>query len=211
MRVVLVILLVLLGVTVLVCLTSIAAVVSLRDGTFTWSVRYLGIKLMPYRWQMRGKKEKKKKKKAEKAETKRKFLMDKLWEMVQGIVGKLDLAGSGIAALPGPLQRLLRSIAWSDITTDFVIGGEDAADTARQYGIVQAALQTVIESSRHVIRVRRRDVRIRCDFTADRSRWDFSCKCKIQIGMMLGALIWLVFRFFADSRKSRKQLVQEVI
>lgn len=214
MKIVLIVLLVLVLLLVIVCLSSVTASVSCRDGTFEWSVKYFGIRILP-RANSGGKPKiagRHKKSKTEEAATAhKKFLMDRLWAAMQDIVGKLDIVSSGIAALPGPLQKLLKAITWSDIAADFVIGGEDAADAARMYGIVQAGVQTVIDASRHVIHVRRKDVRIRCDFTEDSSKWDFSFACKVQIGSMLGALIWLVWSYFRDSGRSGKVLVGDVL
>lgn len=207
MRVFLIVMLILLVLTVLICLSNIVANVRFWDGEFTWNVKYLGIQILP-----REKKPKKEKEEEVKeGELRKPFLMDKLWMTMQNIVGKLDLAGSGIAALPGPLQALLKSITWSDIITDIVIGGEDAADTAKQYGIVQAGIQTVIDASRHVIRVKRKDVRIGCDFTADKSRWNAACKFKVQVGPFVGALIWLGIKYIIDSKRADKTLVSDVV
>lgn len=198
---------------VLICLSSVVVQLGCRDGAFTWSVRYCGIRLLPRK---SGGKPKQKQKKPDgdskdKGVQRRKFLMDRLWLMMQNIAGKCDLAGSGIAALPGPLQWFLRAVTWSDIVTDFVIGGEDAAKAAQQYGMVQAGLQTILDASRHLIHVRRKDVRVGVDFTADRSKWDFSCKIKVRIGTLMAAGIWLLWRFLKDSRQAKQTLVSDVI
>ncbi len=208
MRIFLIVLLVLLLLTVGICLSNIVASVRFWDGEFTWNVKYLGIRILP---REKKKKQKEKEEEVKEEELRKPFLMDKIWTKMQNIVGKLDMAGSGIAALPGPLQALLKSITWSDIVTDIVIGGEDAADTAKQYGIVQAGVQTVIDASRHAIRVKRKDVRIGCDFTADKSQWNAACKFKVQVGPLVGALIWLGIKFVIDSRRADKTLVSDVI
>ena len=153
MKIFLIILLVLLLLLLIVCLSHVTAAVSCRDGTFEWSVSYFGIRILPRRKKPEQPdapaKPEKKPKHSEKTETDaaesvhdeaekpeknlhRTFLMDKIWLTMQNLVGKMDLAGSGIAALAGPLQMLLRSVTWCDIVTDIVIGGEDAADTARR-------------------------------------------------------------------------------
>ena len=246
MKIFLMILLVLVLLIVVICLSNVVASLSCRDGTFEWSVKYFGIRILP------------RKPKPDKPETSQKseeasrpdamqetpkpeeasgpeamqetpkpdgkdakeqpdkplrktFLMDKLLQFLQDNVGKLDLLGSGIAALPGPFQKLLKSITWSDIETDFVIGGEDAANTARLYGLVQTGVQTVIEASKHLIHVKRRDVRIACDFTADKSKWDFSCKLKVNVGTILAAGIWLAVKFLRDRSQAKKVLVSDVL
>lgn len=208
MKIFLIVLLVLLAIALTVHFSCIVASLRFWDGAFTWDVRYFGIRILP-----RQKKEKKEKEEEEPAEKplRKSFLMDKFWQKMQSIVGKLDMAGSGIAALPGPLQMLLKSVIWSDIVTDIVIGGEDAAKTAQQYGIVQAAVQTIIDASRHAVRVRRKDVRIGCDFTADKSRWNAACNVKVQVGPFVWALVWLAVNYLIDSRRADKTLVSDVI
>lgn len=219
MKVFLIILLILVVLTVLLCLSSAVAFVRYEGGEFEWNVKYLGIKLLPRKKSDKPKKPKKEKDEPPKDDSKplrKKFLMDKIWEFMQSNVGKLDLAGSGIAALPGPLQMLIRSVKWTDIRTDIVIGGEDAAEAAKQYGMVEAGLRTLIGASHHVIRVGKkdrefRDVHIRCDFTEDKSKWDVSCKIKVQVGFLLGGGIWLVWKFLMDSRRAKKTIVSDVI
>ncbi len=217
MKVFLIILLILILLTVLICLSSAVATIRYWDGQLEWNVKYLGIKLLP---RPKKPKPKKKKEKDEPAKgekpLRKKFLMDKLWEFAQNNVGKLDLAGSGIAALPGPMQMLMRSVIWKDIHTDIVIGGEDAAKTAQQYGMVEAGLKTMIGASAHCIRVGRkdreyRDVHVGCDFTADKSRWDVACKIKLQVGPLIGGGIWLLWKFLKDSRQAKKQIVSDVL
>lgn len=219
MKVFLIILTILLILTVLLCLSSVVASICYQNGDFVWDVRYLGIRILPRKKKTNPKPTKDDKEAPPKDDGKplrKKFLMDKLLEFMQNNVGKLDLAGSGIAALPGPLQMLMRSVIWSDIHTDIVIGGDDAAKAAQQYGMVEAGLRTLIGSSHHLIRVSKKDrefrnIRIGCDFTADQSQWDVSCKIKVQIGPLLGGGIWLVWRFLMDSRKAKKQIVSEIM
>ena len=231
MKIFLMILLVLVLLIVVICLSNVVASLSCRDGTFEWSVKYFGIRILPRKpkpdkpetpqkpeeasgpdaMQETPKPDGKDAKEQPDKPLRKTFLMDKLLQFLQDNVGKLDLLGSGIAALPGPFQKLLKSITWSDIETDFVIGGEDAANTARLYGLVQTGVQTVIEASKHLIHVKRRDVRIACDFTADKSKWDFSCKLKVNVGTILAAGIWLAVKFLRDRSQAKKVLVSDVL
>ncbi|MBQ8079127.1 MAG: hypothetical protein IJ236_04180 [Oscillospiraceae bacterium] len=237
MRVVLIVLLVLVLLITAVCLSSIVAEVSYWDAQFEWCVKYFGIRILPRKKSdvqeeapAEDKPEKpekpKKKRKAkhdkdeepntpdstdpeEKPKERKILLMDKIWRWMMDMVGKLDLAGSGIAALPGPLQKLFRSITWSDIETDILIGGEDACKTAKLYGTVQALLQTLIGEAAHVIHVKRKSVMIGYDFTEDACRWNARCRIKVNIGTVLAAGIWLAWRFLMDCLKSKKTLVSE--
>ena len=224
MRVLLVILLILVLLCVVVCLSDIVVAVKLKEGKFTWGVSYFGIHVLPLKKkaekalpdaetpekkQKKPKKPKaagvsKKAKKQQKKEEERKaFLTDKLWKLVQKIAGFADLGGSALSALPGPFQKLLRAVKWCDIETDFVIGGEDAAACAKLYGTVQALLPMTWQAQ-HIIRVQRRSISVKCDFTEDKCRWDLSCKVKVRIGTVLAAGIWLGVRFLLDSRKYGK-------
>ncbi len=211
MKVFLIVLLVLTALIVFVCLTSVTAQVSWWDREFTWCVKYLGIRILPSKKPAKPKEKKEKEKEEKEKELRKRFLMDKLWSVLQNIAEKADLAGSALAALPGPFQKLLMSITWCDIRTDIVIGGQDAADTAKQYGIVQAGVQTLISSAAHIIHVKRKDVRIGCDFIADQSQWNAACKVKVKIGPLLGAAIWLAWKFLMDSRRAKKTLVSDVL
>ena len=222
MKVFLMILLILVLLTVLFCLTSVVAFVRCEGGKFEWNVKYLGIRLLPRKKSGKPKPPEKPEKTEEEKPPKdgkplrKKFFMDKLLVFMQNNVRKLDLMGSGMAALPGPVQMLLRAVIWSEIHADIVIAGEDAAETARQYGMVEAGIRTMIGASQHFIRVSKkdrefRDVSIRCDFTEDKSKWDVSCKIKVQMGPLIGGGIWLVWRFLMDSRKAKKTLVSDVL
>lgn len=227
MRVLLVILLILVLLCVAVCLSDIVVAVKLKDGEFTWGVSYFGIHVFPLKKKAEKapsglekpeKKPKKRKaagasrkaKKQQKKEEERKaFLTDKLWKLVQKIAGIADLGGSALSALPGPFQKLLRSVKWCDIKTDFVIGGEDAAACAKLYGTVQALLPMTLQAQ-HIIRVQRRSISVKCDFTEDKCRWDLSCKVKVRIGTVLAAGIWLGVRFLLDSRKYGKLVEKKI-
>ncbi|MDE5565089.1 MAG: DUF2953 domain-containing protein, partial [Oscillospiraceae bacterium] len=89
------------------------------------------------------------------------------------------MAGSAWFALPEAVQKLLRGMTWYDIETDFVIGGEDAAECARLYGNVQGILHVLLGSASHLVKVKRKKIAIACDFTADTSRWNCGCRFRV--------------------------------
>lgn len=227
MRVLLVILLIFVLLCVAVCLSDIVVSVKLKDSKFTWSVSYFGIHVFPLKKKAEKapsglekpeKKQKKRKaaggskkakKQQKKEEVRKAFLTDKLWKLAQKIAGIADLGGSALSVLPGPFQKLLRSVKWCDIETDFVIGGEDAAACAKLYGTVQALLPMTLQAQ-HIIRVQRRSISVKCDFTEDKCRWDLSCRVKVRIGTVLAAGIWLGVRFLLDSRKYGKLVEKKI-
>ena len=215
MRVFLIIVGVLVLLNVLLCISHVVVSVRYWDGTFDWSVRYLGIKILPRKKSdkpPKPKKEKKKKKKKgeeEPAEKRRDFLMDKLWKLMQNIAGKADLAGSGLFSLPGPLNKLLRGITWYNIETDIVLGGEDAAETAQLYGRIQMILQPLLGAASQYMKVKPKRISIVCDYTEDTSRYNAGCKFKLAVGTVLAVGIWLAWDFLTDNSKAKKTLVSD--
>ena len=264
MRIFLTVLLVLLVLLLAVCLSN--AVISLRywDNAFTWSIRYLGIRILP-----RKKKPEKKSAAPEtdaaadtapEAETmpeapetdapqetaaetppeetppqtdapaetpteddkaaetepaqeeqrpaNKDFAMDKLRKLIQGLSEKADLAGSALAALPPPLKRLLWSVKLSRIETDIIVGGEDAADCARLYGMIYALLEPLIGNAAHTFRAGQRKLFVRCDYTRDTSQWNADVCVKVNVGIVLSAGIWLAARFLKDRCRARKTTAQ---
>lgn len=207
MRIFLIVLLVLAVLTGLLCVSAATAEISFRNESFGWCVRYCGIKILPRPEKAGGKaKQKKKKPQKEPAQEVKHLLMDKLVLKLQDIAGKADMAGSALYALPKPLQRFLRGIQWYAIETDFVIGGEDAAECANLYGRVHSLLHPLLGCTGSVLKVKRKRISVVCDFTADTCKWDFACKFKIRIGTVLLFGIGLVWNYFMDSRKAGKQL-----
>ncbi len=210
MRIFLIVLLVLALLTTFVCVSGVVVMVRFWDGKLEWNVRYLGIRILPLRNGMPELRRKKKPKKTEEPTEKPKdFLMDKLWKLMQSIAEKADMAGSLWFALPEALQKLLRGITWYDIETDFVIGGEDAAECARLYGNVQGILHVLLGSASHFIKVKHKSIAVACDFTADTSRWNCGFRFKVRIGALAAMGIGLVWQYFMDSKKAGRQLVSK--
>lgn len=207
MRIVLIVLLVLAVLTVLLCVSPAAVAVSFRGGKFDFCVRYCGIRVFPRPEKPGGQqKQKKKKKKKEAKKEVRHLFMDKLVLTLQNIAGKADMAGSAFYALPGPLRRFLRGITWYEIETDFVIGGEDAAECAILFGKVNGLLHPLLGCAGCIMKVKRKRISVVCDFTEDACKWDFACKFRIRVGTVLGFGIALVWNYLMDSRKAGKQL-----
>ncbi len=226
MRIVLTILLVLLLILVILLMSRVALTVEYWDGKFSYAVRYFGIKVYPFpekaetdpekeeqkaTEKARKKAEKEAKKQAEKeaaaAERKKRLPAEKIQRVLQRIAERSDMIGEILAAVPGPLQKLLRSVTLDDLVTDFLIGGEDAADTALLYGRVQIAVQNLLANLGKHIRVKRKDVRIVCDFTADESRWNIRCSVKVHIGTAAAAALWFLWKYWRAGKTADKAIV----
>ncbi len=226
MQVLLIILLVLVLLLTFIMLSSAVLAVELWNGEFRYAVRYFGIQVYPFKrkkepdpqkeeQKAKEKEEKKQEKKAakkaekqaEKAERKKLLLAEKIQYAIQRLAERSDMIGEILSAIPGPLQKLLRSVTLSGLETDFRIGGEDAEDTALLYGKVQIAVQNVLAFLGNYIHVRRKKVGILCDFTADESVWNVRCKVKVRIGTAVAAALWFLWKYWRAGRKADKEIV----
>lgn len=238
MRIFLIILLVLLFLLILILCSQVEAAVEYWDGKFRYAVRYFGIQVYPFRKKPEAapdaaqeeKKAEKEAKKAEKQakkkakadakkqaeqeaasqEKKKQLLAEKMQRTMQKIAETCDMAGDALFAAPAPLKKLFSAITLT-LETDFCIGGEDAADTAILYGRVQLALQNALANLGRAIHVKRKKVRIACDFVADESRWNVRASVKVRIGTALAAALWLLWNYWWGGRKARKSVVNERI
>lgn len=226
MRIFLIILLVLLLILAIIMVSRIVLAVEFWNGEFRYAVRYFGIQVYPFKNKKepdpekaakkaeekeRKKEEKKAKKEAEKAEEKaarkKRLLADNMQRAMQKFAERSDMIGEILSAIPGPLQKLLRSVTLGNLETDFVIGGEDAADTALLYGKIQIAVQNVLAFLGKYIHVKRKKVHIACDFAADESRWNVRCQVKVRIGTALAAALWFVWKYWRAGKKADKAIV----
>ena len=234
MKVFLIILLILLILIILVCLSGVVISFSYWGGVLEWSVKYLGIKVLPRKKKdenspdMLPKPKKKKRKKGEKEEEhsdseldedsqekpkeKRKdFLFDKFVKTEQKLVKYTDLAGNALAALEPSLPHVLKGVKWYRIETNIVVGGEDAGECAQLYGKVQAILQTVIEMAGHWIKVNRKSVMVDCDFTEDSTKWNVRFCIRIQVGALAHMGISFLWHFLKDRKATKKMIVSEKV
>ncbi len=220
MRIFLTILLILALLLTIILLSQVVVAVEFWDGKFRYAVKYFGIQVYPFRKKQEEKppdsekEAKKAKKQAEKeaaAEANKKRLFaDKMQRMMQKIADMGDMAGNAFFATPAPLKKLFSSITLV-LETDFLIGGEDAADTAILYGRIQLALQNALANLGKYIHVKRKNMRIACDFVADESRWNVRAEVKLRIGTAVAAALWLVWNYWWGGRKARKFAVNESI
>lgn len=226
MRIFLTILLILLLILVLILWSEIVLAVEFWDGKFRYAVRYFGIQVYPFKKQKEPdpaeeeqkaakKEQKKSEKKAQKqadkdaaaAERKKLLPAEKINRVIQKLAERADMIGEILSAIPGPVQRLCKAITLDQLETDFLIGGEDAADTAVLYGRVQLGVQNLLAWLGRHIHVRRKDVRIACDFAEDKSRWNIRCRVKVRIGTVLAAALWFLWKYWRAGRQADRFIV----
>lgn len=226
MRILLIILLVIVLLLTMILLSSAVLAVEFWNGEFRYAVRYFGIQVYPFKREKepdpvkekqkteekeQKKQEKKAKKEAEKqaekAERQKLLLAEKIQYAMQRFAERSDMIGEILSAIPGPLQKLLKSVTLGNLETDFRIGGEDVADTALLYGKIQIAVQNVLAFLGKYIHVKRKKVGIVCDFTADESLWNVRCKVKVRIGTAVAAALWFLWKYWRAGKQADKQIV----
>ena len=214
-----IILLVLLGLLMIICLSSAAVHLSFWDGKFEWSVRYFGIKILPRKKKSEkpsdNKKSDKKSKKSEKNQKSdsdkksKKFLADRFLYKLQDIAHKADMADSAFNALPSALRWIGKALTWYAIETDIVIANEDASKCAEQYGLMQLIIQNLLSQTGNLIHVKRKKIQLRYDFTEDKSLYQFRCRVKLHIGKTILAGIAFLWNYFKDSSQAKKSIIRE--
>ena len=215
-----IILFIILFIITIICLSSVSAQVSFWDGKFDWSIRYFGFKLLPRKKKEKPeskpktekKSEKNKKTESETQDTDKKQsppLMDKLWLKLQKLAKRMDMAGSALNALPPALIAFGKAVTWYAIETDILIAHEDAADCARNYALIQTAVQNLLSQSGNYIHVKQKKINIQYDFIQDKSIYQFRCKVKIHIGKTIGAVIVFLWNYLKDSKKAQTAVVRQ--
>ncbi len=216
-----IILLVLLILLVIICLSSAVVYVSFWDGKFDWNIRYFGIKLLPRKKKSQKpseKKEKKSDKTTEKSDENKKSDSDKKLKKLpadafltklQNIVQKADMADSALNALPSALHWIGKALTWYAIETDIMIANEDAAKCAEQYGLMQIIFQNLLSQTGNFIHVKRKKIQLRCDFTEDKSLYQFRCRVKLHIGKTILVGISFLWNYFKDSSQAKKSIIRE--
>lgn len=134
-------------------------------------------------------------------EKKQNFRMDQMLKSLQKFVSAMDMAGSACAAVPGTFRSLAWAAKWCDIRTNITIGGEDAYECARNYGLMQAAIQNLLAQVGTKITVKRKEIRIFCDFTQDESSYYFKFSFQIHVGKTILAVIYFLLVYFWDKHK----------
>ncbi|MDE6729841.1 MAG: hypothetical protein K2J71_03595, partial [Oscillospiraceae bacterium] len=139
------------------------------------------------------------------------FKMDQKLKSLQKFVSRMDMAGSACAAVPGTLRIFASALQWCDIQTDIIIGGEDAYESARNYGILQAIIQNLLAQTGIWMKVQRKDIRIACDFTQDESIYHLKCTFRLHIGLTILAVLYFVIAYFWDKFQMKSAIVNPKI
>ena len=91
------------------------------------------------------------------------------------------------------LGRFLRSLTIRELTVRYTVGGEDPSQAAVQYGAMSGGLQ-LLEPLLSRMRIKKRDIRFRCDFTREKDDVYVKATAVIMIWQLIYIVLKLDFR-----------------
>ena len=123
---------------------------------------------------------------------------------LKGTVGTvLDL----FKALFPPLGKLLKKIRMTRLEAYILVGGEDAAQIATDYGKICAVFYGSYAALQNLMKIKARRVDISCDFLLPKTREDISFTLKLRLGSILWAALCMGGRFLVYTiRRGREEL-----
>lgn len=123
---------------------------------------------------------------------------------LKGTVGTvLDL----FKALFPPLGKLLKKIRMTRLEAYILVGGEDAAQIAEDYGKICAVFYSSYAALQNIMKIKARRVDISCDFLLPKTREDISFTLKLRLGSILWAALCMGGRFLVYTiRRGREEL-----
>lgn len=83
------------------------------------------------------------------------------------------------------LRDLRRKLVVTRLDVDVVMAGDDPCDLAINYGRAWSALGSVFPAFENVFDIKKRNIEIQCDFTADEMRIDARADIRITFGRLL--------------------------
>lgn len=87
------------------------------------------------------------------------------------------------------LDRFRRKLRVDNLQLKLVLGGGDPCDLAVNYGRAWAALGNLLPNLERVLVIRKRDLNIECDFTADSTLVTFGIDITITLGRLIALAV----------------------
>ena len=110
-----------------------------------------------------------------------------------------------ICSAAKPLPLLLRHFRVTKLELDLVVGGDDAAETAVNYGKLCAVVHGSLAALKNLIRVKVKRVDISCDFCGGKTRQQLAFQLKIRLGVLLWTALRMVAGFLAHTYQRNTQ------
>ena len=128
----------------------------------------------------------------------------------KGLKGFIDFILRLGKEAAGWVRRLMRPLVIQDCTLTVIAGGEDAAQTAIEYGSLCAVVYTAAGAVLSNVKCKRHNIRVLCDFQASDTLIRFEGKFSIRLVFFLTAVTASLFRFFKAETRNQKRGLQQI-
>ena len=98
-----------------------------------------------------------------------------------------------------PLYNLLKKVRITSLTVDITVAGEDAAQTAINYGKINALFHSSFAALQNFVKVKAKRIKIECDFLKTESEQMIFFKVKIRIFFVIIAFLRMGYTFLANT------------
>lgn len=110
-----------------------------------------------------------------------------------------------LEGLSRPMKRIVKGIRISNLELDFIIGGEDAFETALSYGRISGITGYLIGLIQSLMTLHIKDADISTDFDAKESTYNAKMLIKLRLGTFLIAAFSIIFKIFANTIKMKNK------
>ena len=103
-----------------------------------------------------------------------------------------------------PLHNLLKKVRITSLTVDITVAGEDAAQTAINYGKINALFHSSFATLRNFVKVKAKRIKIECNFLKSETEQKIFFKVKIRIFFIVTAALRMGYAFLTNTLKRKK-------
>lgn len=106
-----------------------------------------------------------------------------------------NLVGSGYAGL----KTIWRHLVFRVFVLRIVVGDEDAAECAMQYGKLCAYVYGGLAVAKNLMKLGTREISLSCDFEKNKTEYEVQASAKIRVVFIFGAAFRMLFHFIANT------------
>ncbi len=106
----------------------------------------------------------------------------------------LDMIMDFVRSASPPIKRLFKKIRWYDVYVDWVVGSDDAAKTALNYGRICGVLYPFFEWLTTYFTAHVKEINVEADFSKEKSDIFAYFVLKLRLSTALACVIWLAVR-----------------
>lgn len=122
----------------------------------------------------------------------------------KGIIGTLQAVCYSVKQIFKRIFRLVRKATFQSFNLRIIVGDEDCADAALQYGQVCAVAFPLLSFLEHTIRFKEQNVDIRCDYTLEETQVRFDGQLYYRPWHFVCFLCGLIVNYFKIKARKEK-------